>query len=486
MGKTVVETKQGLVEGMEEGNVRVWKGIPFAKKPVEELRFQPPEVHEGWGGTLDCSSFGPICPQNPEVAAMLGAPAANMSEDCLYLNVWAPEVEKENLPVMVWIHGGAFRAGSGSSPLYDGSAFAENGDVIVVTLNYRLGAFGFLHLAGLDSSYTGNVGLLDQIAALSWVKENIKAFGGNPEEVTIFGESAGSMSIASLLTMPAAKGLFKRAIMESGAEQVLPPKSAAAVAEAVLDELGIDKQDLKSLTEIPAEKIIEAAGKVNQGAGLSMLFQPVVDGDTVPDYPLKAISEGAAKEIPIIIGTNHDEGSFFFRPGSNPMPEQVRNATMMKMAGRELFGEIQDQYPATIEGQAQFMTDFVFWRPSLNYAEAQTKYASVWMYRFDWHIPNHPVVAKASHGLEIPFVFTHYGYLKRLEVDVDEGVKNLARQMQDAWISFAKTGNPNHAGSGMNWPSYNIEDRSTFIFNRESEVVQDPDGEKRRLIMEEK
>ncbi|WP_421378324.1 carboxylesterase/lipase family protein [Bacillus salacetis] len=485
MANTLVKTEQGLVQGLEEGNARVWKGIPFAKKPVGELRFQPPEVHESWEGALDCSSFGPICPQNPEVAAMLGAPAVNMSEDCLYLNVWAPMGEKENLPVMVWIHGGAFRAGSGSSPLYDGSAFAENGDVIVVTLNYRLGAFGFLHLAGLDGGYTGNVGLLDQIAALKWVRENIKAFGGNPDEVTIFGESAGSMSIASLLTMPAAEGLFKRAIMESGAEQVLPARSAAAVAEAMLDELGVDKQGLTSLKDISAEKIIEAAEKVNQGAGLSMLFQPVVDGDTLPDYPQKAISEGAAKDVPIIIGTNHDEGAFFFRPGSKPMPEQVRNATMMKMAGRELFDKIKDQYSATIEGQAQFMTDFVFWKPSINYAEAQAKHAPVWMYRFDWHIPDHPVVAKASHGLEIPFVFTHYGYLKRLEVDVDEGVKNLARQMQDAWISFAKTGDPNAGGSGLRWPTYNTEVRSTIVFNRESEVVEDPDGEKRRLVMED-
>lgn len=234
MDSAIVKTKQGSVRGTEGHAARVWKGIPFAKKPVGDLRFQPPEPPEAWEGTFEANEFGPVCTQNKDIAAMLGAPAENMSEDCLYLNIWAPAGPREGLPVMVWIHGGAFRAGAGSSPLYDGASMAENGGVIVVTINYRLGAFGFLHLAGLDSSYSANLGLLDQIAALKWVRENIKAFGGDPEQVTVFGESAGAMSIASLLAMPAAKGLFQKAILESGASQIIPPEQASMIAKAVL------------------------------------------------------------------------------------------------------------------------------------------------------------------------------------------------------------------------------------------------------------
>lgn len=482
MDSAIVKTKQGFGRGTEGGAATVWKGIPFAKKPAGELRFQPPEPPEAWEGTLEANEFGPVCTQNKDIAAMLGAPADNMSEDCLYLNIWAPTGPREGLPVMVWIHGGAFRAGAGSSPLYDGTSMAENGGVIVVTINYRLGAFGFLHLAGVDSSYTANLGLLDQIAALKWVRENIEAFGGDPEQVTVFGESAGAMSIASLLAMPAAKGLFQKAILESGASQIIPPEQASMIAKAVLQQLGIDDHNMEKLNEVPAEDILKAAERVTAGQGPGMIFQPTVDAETLPVPPLQAIIGGAAEGIPVMIGTNHDEGAFFFRPGSAPMPGPARDEAMAKLIGPEAAEKVKRHYPATIEGESQFMTDFVFWKPAIEYATAQTKHAPVWMYRFDWHIPGHPHVGKAAHGLEIAFVFSNLFYFSRLGVQVDETIQKLSRHMQSAWISFAKAGNPNAAGDDMNWPAYQPLDRYTYIFDSESRVEADPYKEKRELI----
>ncbi|WP_046173642.1 carboxylesterase/lipase family protein [Domibacillus indicus] len=485
MENILVQTQQGLIKGLEERNARVWKGIPFAQKPTGDLRFQPPAPPEKWEGVLEAFEYGPVCPQNADAAAMLGTPAARMSEDCLYLNVWAPLEAKRRLPVMVWIHGGAFRSGSGSSPLYNGANLAANGSMIVVTINYRLGAFGFLHLAGLDSSYTANVGLLDQIAALKWVQENIEAFGGDPDQVTIFGESAGAMSIASLLAMPAARELCKRAILESGAAQVIPPQQAEMTARAMLHELGVEAGGLRSLQEVPAEAVIQAAEKVTRlyGAGGSMIFQPVIDPHTLPEHPAKAISMGAAKGVDMLIGTNHDEGSFFFRPGTPPMAQHIRDEAMTRLIGREMAEKVKGHYPATTDGQAEFMTDFVFWKPAIEYAETQSRHGSVWMYRFDWHLPDHPHVSRAAHGLEIPFVFSNLAFFERLNIQADEEIGQLARQMQEAWIAFAQTGNPNSPALPDHWPAYDPADRSTFIFSRNSHVLKNPYEEKRQLIM---
>lgn len=246
------------------------------------------------------------------------------SEDCLYLNVYAPDTPEKDLPVMVWIHGGAFYLGAGSEPLYDGSALAAAGDVIVVTLTYRLGPFGFLHLSSIDKSYTNNLGLLDQIAALQWVKDNISAFGGNPENVTIFGESAGGMCIAALLTMPKAKGLFQKAIMESGASQTMPSEKAADIAAAFLETLDIEPDQSDILHSKTSEDILNAADKIrntNNENIFSLLFQPTADPDTLPVEPEKAIAQGAAERIPLLIGTNKDEGYLFFTPDSEVMSQ---------------------------------------------------------------------------------------------------------------------------------------------------------------------
>ncbi len=482
MDKILAETKQGQLKGKIEGKSISWKGIPYAKAPVENLRFEPPQQPDNWQGVREAFDFGPVCPQPPEAAAMQGINPEEMSEDCLYLNVWTPNTSKNDLPVMVWIHGGAFTSGAGSSYLYNGARLAGQGEVVVVTLNYRLGALGFLHLAGLDDRFTANLGLLDQVAALRWVKNNIAAFGGDPQQVTIFGESAGSMSIASLLAMPAAKGLFHRAIMESGASQVVPSGQAVHIARDFTGFLDIEPARLSVIKEKPLEFIMKASEKVykeNGGDESVLLFQPALDDKTLPQYPTDAISEGSAAGIPLIIGTNHDEGAFFVRPDAEEMAEGKMEEIVDRMAGRENARSIKDFYPPSAVGQAGLITDFVFWKPALELAEAQIGHAPVWMYRFDWHVPGHPYAGKAVHALEIPFVFQNLDYFRKLEIPIDNTMENLSSRMQNAWVSFAKTEEP-----GTDWPAYELENRYTKIYHESDAVVSDPHGEKRRMIQE--
>jgi len=268
----LVETKCGPVRGLKEGSVNVWRGLPYAQAPVGEGRFRAPQPPQPWTEVREVSAFGAVAPQlsvGLESRFNVRPGAAQLpaqSEDCLFLNVWAPAAPG-NYPVMVWVHGGSFVTGSGSMPLYDGARFAAQGEVVVVTLNYRLGALGFLHLADLGPGFDNNLGLLDQVAALRWVQQNIAAFGGDPGRVTIFGESAGAMSIAALLGMPAAEGLFQAAILQSGAVRAQPPERAKAVVQGMLRELGIS--DPAALRTLPVEALLQAAQR------LLRTFQPL-------------------------------------------------------------------------------------------------------------------------------------------------------------------------------------------------------------------
>lgn len=410
MSRLQIRTRYGVVEGTESNGIGVWKGIPYGKPPIGPLRFQAPQPPEVWEGIRTATSFGP-CSMQPGGGAegLFGmAEAAVFSEDCLYLNIWAPrEVPEEGLPVMVWIHGGAFVNGSSSLSLYDGESFVKSGKVIVVSINYRLGPFGFLHVSPLGEGFVSNAGLLDQAAALKWVQDNIAAFGGDASRVTVFGESAGSMSVAALLAMPAATGLFRQAILQSGASQVLPQQQAGAIAGGMLKLLGLTPADADKLKSLPAELILEAGEKLKaqHGGGLAMLFQPVVDGSVLEQEPLAAIIGGAAKGIPLIIGTNHDEGAMFIRPDDKPLPADLVIPMMEMMTGSKGAADLVKAYPNSAEGQAQALTDLYFWRSSLLFAAAQSAHAPVWMYRFDWTLAGHPLLGKAIHAGEIAFFF---------------------------------------------------------------------------------
>ena len=315
----VVETPSGKLAGREADGVRSFLGIPYAKPPVGPRRFAAPEPAEPWAGVRDAGAFGASAPQLPMILPLPGMDVGAQDEDCLYLNVYAPAGGAAKKPVMVWIHGGGFVIGSGSQSVYDGSRLARRGDVVVVTLNYRLGALGFLHLAELCPDLAGavsNPGMRDQVAALEWVQRHIASFGGDPGNVTIFGESAGGMSVGTLLGMPKARGLFQRAIPQSGATHHFhTPEAATQVAEALLGALGVAAKDAaRVLRELPAQKLIEAQGQLQTqpASSLGLLpFQPVVDGDSLPRPALQPVREGARAGVALLAGTTRDEWKLF-------------------------------------------------------------------------------------------------------------------------------------------------------------------------------
>jgi para-nitrobenzyl esterase len=487
MESITVHTRLGQLRGESGDGYHVWKGIPYAQPPVGELRFHAPQPLKPWEGVRAATRFGPICPQPmPSADSMTGnlAEPPEQSEDCLYLNVWTPasEAPVEGRPVMVWIHGGAFVTGSGIIPLYDGARMAQKGDVVVVTINYRLGPLGFLHLTPRGDGLTSNAGLLDQIAALEWIRDHIAVFGGNPDEVMVFGESSGAMSIATLLAMPTAKGLFQRAILQSGASQVLPTLQAEQIAAVYLQQLGADTQHPERLFTLPTDALMLAMAKTHEvvGPGMAMIYQPVVDGVTLPNEPLTAIAQGSAKQVSVLIGTNLHEGDYFICKESHLIDKKTACLALEMMTGMPDIPEVTEPFPVTIEGQAQMLTDLIFWRPALALAAAQSAYAPVWMYRFDWTFQGHSTFRKAVHGAEIAFVFDNLELLGKLGLDIQPSMRTLAQDMQQAWVTFARTGKP--VLPKREWPAYDREKRATTIFHENITVEYDPEGDKRRQL----
>ncbi|MGH2481948.1 MAG: carboxylesterase/lipase family protein, partial [Ktedonobacteraceae bacterium] len=367
-------------------------------------------------------------------------------------------------PVMVWIHGGSFVIGPGSG--YNGAGFAQPGDVVVVTLNYRLGVLGFLHLdelAGDAYTSSGNCGLLDQVAALQWVHENIAAFGGDPGNVTIFGESAGAWSVGSLLAMPAAKGLFQRAILQSGAAHAIQDSAAATkTARAYLDLLGVGTDELARLADLPLEALLAAQTSLLAGNPLAGI-RPVVDGKDIPESPVQAIARGAAKDVAVLIGTNRHEMKLFVSDSS----ESTLDPGIAQRILGERTVEVFTTYAAAQPGAdmreigLDMFTDYTFRIPAIRLAEAQAgQSAPVWMYRFDWPSPN--ARFGACHALELPFVWNNLATSVFRVLTGDNPPQELANSMHAAWIAFAHTGNPNTPGL-PHWPAYNIDRRATML-----------------------
>lgn len=490
MSETIVETSYGKVRGDTSGPVSVWKGIPYARPPLGKLRFRLPQSPEPWPGVRDATRFGPIAPQDiPHLQSLTQALSSSAepqtgNEDCLYLNIWSPGTDDRKRPVMVWIHGGAFIIGSGSQPDYDGAGFASQGDVVVVTLNYRLGLLGFLYLAeltGAEYLSSGNCGLFDQIAALQWIRENIAAFGGDPENITIFGESAGAMSIGMLLTMPAARGLFKRAILESGAaDSMRSIEDATRMTREFLKELKIAPDRLDDLVDVPIKTFLTAQATVLARNPLGGV-RPVADGRDIPIKPLQALAEGSAQDVVVLIGTNRDEMKLF-------APESSTSA-MDPTIAQKVFGnraiEIFTTYAMLRPGadmQAiglDMFTDYMFRIPAIRLAEQQAEQGvSVWMYRFDWPSPNRQF--GACHALEMPFVWNILDRSSFRTLLGDRPPTKLARAMHAAWIAFARTGDPNTPELPA-WPVYDLERRTTMLFNEQCATVDDPQGVERAV-----
>jgi para-nitrobenzyl esterase len=495
----LASTTSGTVKGAWHHGIARFAGIPYAAPADGARRFRPPAPPEPWDGVRPADEFAPISPQNPSlIDALFGGEAETWSEDCLALNVWTPDPDGAGLPVMVWIHGGGFEMGSGSSPLYHGESFARSG-VVLVSINYRLGAFGFLELGSLDERYagSGNVGLLDQVAALEWVRDNIAAFGGDPDRVTIFGESAGAMSVSLLLSMPAAAGLFHAAIAESGAASSARTTDAAAADTAeFLRAAGLTTIDevlaapvealLAAHATMAGSRMADPEGVIERtGNPMAFLaFRPVADGTIVPVDPLGAVAAGAAAGIPLLIGTNAEEWKLFalMSPGPQDESDLARRVALVaddvEGALAAYRAELGDVAPSDVE--CAVLTDAVFRMPAVRLADAQTGHAAVWQYLFNWGSPAWGGQIGAAHAIEIPFVFDLVED-QRMHVFVGpDAPKVLSRAVHDAWVAFARDGAPT-ADDLPAWPSLGGDGRPVMVLDDESRVVDDPGGGVRRF-----
>jgi para-nitrobenzyl esterase len=481
-----VEIAQGKLQGIARDGVLRFNGIPFAKPPVGRLRWRMPEAPEPWAGTRDASRFGNIAPQVESTAgAVLGGTPGTRSEDCLYLNIQTPACDSAKRAVMVWIHGGGFVNGAGSVGTYNGKFIVPRGDIVLVTINYRLGAFGFLNLhdaSGGKLSGTGAEGLADQIAALEWVRENISVFGGNPNNVTIFGESAGGMSVGALLASPSARGLFHKAIPQSGASDIgYARDTSAKVAHHVLEKLGSsDPSEMPWETILDIEKDLLASPRE---VGLGMPFAPTIDGTVLPKRAIECVADGSAKGVAVMTGTTRDEWKLFTVAATNL--KAMDEARLRKMTAN-LVGEAQAEdllrgysKGTPFERWNEVMTDHTFFNPAARLLESQAAHAPVFGYRFDWTSPMMDGALGACHALELGFMF---GTLRVKGAapffGSGKAAEDVSNAMMDAWIAFAKTGDPSGDGS---WPRYDAAKRATMIFgDGQPHTTSAPNEERRR------
>jgi para-nitrobenzyl esterase len=481
----VVKTRQGDVRGIVSDGVNAFKGIPYAAAPTGAHRLRPPQPRERWDGVRNAFSFGPKSsqPEYPAEVRLLLPELSGPGEDCLTLNVWTAELGGAGQPVMVWIAGGLYEYhGTGASPWYDGSRFARDG-VVCVTINYRVGADGFLFL----DDGIANVGLLDQLAALTWVHENITGFGGDPGNVTIFGESAGALSVGTLLSMPRAVGMFRRAIAQSGAaHHVQSAASALHVGRALARRLGVPATR-DAIAALPVERVLAAQAELRDEIAVNpdpavwgdevvstmLPWQPAIDGSVTPGRPIDRVAAGAGADVDLIVGTNVDEHRLFLVAGG--MIEHVpEEAVAGALAGYRLpvepaLAAYRTAYPGASAGDllAVIQTDW-YWRiPSIRLADAHaTREARTYMYEFAWRSPQFGGLLGACHALEIPFVFDTLG----CETEALWGgapPQQLADEVHAAWVAFAKSGD-------CGWPEYDVNRRMTMRFDAPSACVDDP------------
>jgi para-nitrobenzyl esterase len=487
MPRPVIETVSGPVAGEDLGDVLAFRGIPYAAPPLGDLRFAEPRPHPGWSAPLDATGFGPASPQRDDgplsglVPGM--TPHVRQDEDCLTLNVWTPGTAAPARPVMVWIHGGAFSLGSSSLEVYDGATLAADEDVVVVTVSYRLGVLGFLLLD--DDTCAPNCGILDQIAALRWVRDHIEAFGGDPDRVTVFGESAGGGSVLSLLASPLAAGLFRAAVVQSGASnQFLSRERADRVAASLFAELGLTDGDVAGLRAVPWQAVLDAqaalAGRLLRSVG-TMPFHPTDDGEVLP-YPwVEARRRGCNAGVALLIGTTADEMRLFvdLDPGAASLDRDAL-AERVRALGHEpapVLAAYEERLYERSWADRWFavQTDVAMWLPALAVAEAHgSHHHDVWMYRFDW--PAADPRLGACHGVDIPFPF---GTTSRAGWDgflADPGdAAALSSRVRRHWAALARQGDPG-------WPRWDPVARTTMVFDREDRLTGDPHAACRRAL----
>jgi para-nitrobenzyl esterase len=502
----VVTVTGGRIRGVWREDQWSFSGVPYARAPEGALRWRPPQLPLPWEGVRDASSFGPIAPQTVAAGGIANPsdPDAGdvRSEDCLTLNIWTRDLPENattapglGRPVMVWIHGGGFTSGSGSVLLYRGEHLVRNGDVVVVTINYRLGALGFLGHRGLQDAdgFVGNWGLHDQVAALRWVRDNIALFGGDANNVTVFGESAGGFSVSALMGVPSSTGLFRRAIVQSGGVQVHSIDEGERVASRLAAVLGVSACTREALVSIPVADLLSATAELARhppDRGLIPLpFLPVIDGVFLPQHPLVAVGQGAAAGLDLLIGTNRDELALFGlgRPELTGLDE----AGVVRWVDNAMpdvpSGELMEEYRSIRKARAESVdpralmiavgSDGVFRWPSLQLAAAQAAQGEdTYVYLFEWESPAFGGVLGACHALELPFVFgvVHVPAVQMFTGSGPE-VDALSVEMQRAWLAFAHTGNPSSAE--LEWPIWDPGRRSTMVFGQLTSAVDAPRNE---------
>jgi para-nitrobenzyl esterase len=494
---TVVETAYGPVRGVRDGLVTSWLGVPYAAAPTGDLRWRAPEPPQPWSEVVDATALGRVCPQpvDPRIPIDLGAP---QGDDCLTVNIWsATDVAGGPKPVMVWVHGGAYILGSANQPLYNGAVLASGGDVVVVTLNYRLGALGFLDLSSFSTPrrrFDSNPGLRDVVAALRWVQENIAAFGGDPDRVTVFGESAGAGVITTLLTSPAARGLFSGAIAQSSpATSVYDASRGRRLSQQYLAELGLADNDIGRLTAAPTAALVAASRELFNDVPLqspgTLAFAPIIDGDLVPDHPVKLAREGRSHPVPLIIGTNKHEAALFrwMKSPLMPITPEAINAMFNQIAAEQPHlvlpsdDQIDSAYPG-LRGKARGMgvaRDVGFRMPTVWLAEGHSSVAPVYLYRFDWATPMLRLLRLGgAHATELPFVWGNLVAGPKDPTFRLGGMKTgkvVSARIQARWRSFAIDGRPTGAPGEPDWPPYREADRACLLIDREDSVVNDID-----------
>ncbi|WP_067688026.1 carboxylesterase/lipase family protein [Nocardia jejuensis] len=492
----VVRTENGDVRGRQEGSVGVWRGIPYAATAGGPNRFRPPQPAKPWEGVRDCYEFGDVAPQSAGFVPVDSG--LQVGEDCLWLNVWAPVGSSdEPRPVMVWIHGGAFCLGTAAQAVYDGRRLAETGNVILVSVNYRLGALGFLDLSSLGGEFTPNLGLHDQIAALEWVRDNIAGFGGDPDNVTLFGESSGAGCVTALMTAPRSAGLFHRAIAQSPpATTVFGPERGAVVAKRFLEILELPEDRAAEILTMPIERISTAAGilldEVPAREPGRLAAAPVVDGDLLPGYPSESFQHGRSHRVPLLIGTNKDEASLFrvFRSPIMPVTTDAVNTMLREVAGQhpgmspERIAEIASAYEnvSNLRGALNLSTDAAFRMPSHWVANAHSEHSPTWMYRFDHATPMLKAArVGAGHATEIPYIFGTFGSFDHDPTFWLGGRKiaqEISGRMMRRWAAFAWYGVPAAIDGSKHWPHYHAADRKTLLIDAADRVVEDPDHDR--------
>jgi para-nitrobenzyl esterase len=488
---TVVTTRSGDVLGSKVANVYTFKGIPYAAPPFGTRRFQPPQTVEPWSGVRNALAYGPTVPKPPYFPpfdTLLAEPVIP-GEDCLNLNIWSRDLGQANLPVLVWLHGGAFANGSGSITTYDGSNFARDG-VVCVTINYRLGIDGFLFLEDGNT----NRGLLDQIAALKWVQENIAAFGGNPGNITIAGESAGAMSVGTILSMSSTKNLFQRAIAQSGAgHHVISAGTAQRVGQYFAEKLGIELT-AEALAKVPLATLVQAQVELSadvfnrpdpafwgEVATNRMPFEPVIDGAILSERPIDSITAGNGAGVDLLVGTNTEEERLFMVPNQviGQITSEVLNGLVAAYGfpAAETLAIYGEDHPNASPGDllADFNTDWFFRIPAIRLAEAQVKNDSrAYMYEFGWRSPQFAGTLGACHAAEIAFVFDNLVQDENVALLGKDAPQQTADKMHAAWVAFIASGDPG-------WPKYDFSRRATMRFDTTSDLVNDPHAARRML-----